>query len=91
MNAIFADDILEWIFLYRDENLHWNVFPNDPINNTAALVQTMAWRGTRNTPLFEPTVMQINDTYMYHFASMGQRQYRVVGVKICDGSNLIEK
>ena len=44
--------------------------PKGPINNIPALVQIMAWRRTGDKPLSEPMMIQFNDAYMRHSASL---------------------
>ena len=39
-------------------------FPQGPINNTAALVQIMAWRATGDRSLFEVMMTRLTDAYM---------------------------
>ena len=38
---------------------HWSFVPRGPINNTAALVQIMAWRRPGDKPLSEPMVVRL--------------------------------
>ena len=67
---IFAVGIFKWSFL--SETVWISIgnslkfVPNDPINSKAALVQVTAWWRTGDTPLSEPTMTQINDSYMRH-------------------------
>ena len=70
----FADDVFKCNFL--NENV-WipiknslKFVPRGPFNNIPALVQIMAWRRTGDKPLSEPMMIQFNDTYMRHSASM---------------------
>ena len=44
--------------------------PKGPINNIQALVQMLAWRWTGAKPLSEPMMIQFNNAYMHHSASM---------------------
>ena len=46
------------------------IVPKDPIDNTLALVQVMAWRQTGDKSLPESMVTQVIDTYMWHEGEM---------------------
>ena len=43
--------------------------PKEPINNTPALVQKMAWRRPGDKPLSEPMLLCFTDAYIRHSAS----------------------
>ena len=62
----FADDIFICIFLNENVCISIKIplkfVPTSPINNTAALVQIMAWRRPGDKPLSEP--MMVN--FMTH-------------------------
>ena len=57
----FGDDISKFIFL--NENCYilipisMKYVPNGPTDNNPALVWIMAWYGTGNKPLLEPTMV----------------------------------
>ena len=58
MAAIFQtafSNTFSWMkFVIFWLNFYWNLFPQGPINNIAALVQIMAWRRSGTKPLSEP-------------------------------------
>ena len=58
MATIFPDNIFKCNFLYENVWISikiWLKFvAEDPINNTSALVQVMAWRCLGDKPLSEP-------------------------------------
>ena len=70
----FADDIFKCIFLNENTwisiKISLRFVPEGPINIIPALVQIMAWRRTGDKPLSEPMMIQFNDAYMCHSASM---------------------
>ena len=70
--------ISQTIFLYivLNENVWASIkislkfVPKGPVDNVAALVQTMAWCRIGDKPLFEPMMALFTDLYMRHSASM---------------------
>ena len=73
-NGRHFPDIFKCIFL--NENLWISIkislkfVHKGPINNTPALLQTMAWRRTGDKPLSEAMVVCSTDAYMRYSASM---------------------
>ena len=53
----FAEDIFKFISLNESVVFRFEFIPGGPIDNTAALVQIMAWLRTENKPLFEPKMV----------------------------------
>ena len=66
----FADDIFKRIFFNENISISIKILlkfvPEDPIENTSALFQAMAWRRTGDKPLPETMKAQFNDAYMRH-------------------------
>ena len=72
MAATLADDIFKCISLNKnycilDKN-SLKYVPKGLIDNTAALVQIMAWRRTGDKPLSEAMLACCTDAYMRHSA-----------------------
>ena len=61
MATIFADDIFERMFLYKDLRVLIDIslrfVSKGPINNDPSLVQIMAWRRISDKPLSEPMMV----------------------------------
>ena len=59
----FADNIFKCIFLNENARISIKIslklIPKDPINNTRALVQIMAWRRPGDKPLSEPMMVSL--------------------------------
>ena len=70
MAAFLAADICKCIFLNENDRISIQIslkfVPRNPVDNTAALIQVMAWRWTGDKPLPEPMLTQFTDTYMRH-------------------------
>ena len=70
MVEILADDNLKCILLNENGRIpirnSLKFVLMCAIDNTSALVQTMAWRRTGDKPLPEPMLTQFTDTYMRH-------------------------
>ena len=70
MAAILADDIFKCIFFNENDGVSIQIalkfVPRNPIGNTPALVQVIAWHWTGDKPLPEPMMTQFTDAYMWH-------------------------
>ena len=70
----FTDNIFKYIILNENVWISTDILqkfiPKGLIDNTAALVQIMAWRRSGAMPLFEPMMTWFTDAYKHHSASM---------------------
>ena len=66
----FPDDIFKCIFVNENfcmwVKISLQIVPKGPIDNSPALVKSMAWRRIGNKPFSEPMLARFNDTRMWH-------------------------